>query len=167
MVQMQSFSGPRELVYICNHLGPQIAEELRRGSRLVELHFPRGRKGNPRGWFTYIGGDACDSLGRWFNVHGSPTKENPVIWPSRGGRYGNTQDPLTTKAAALVFERLAIGLGLRSKPNGVLSSRYGCSIKEVRDSLSQKRLEALEAIQTERLVLASPVPRVKKRKRKH
>ena len=48
---------------------------------------------------------------------------------------------LLTHAAALVLERLAIGLGLRPKPNGVLASRYGYSIKEIRDlalSLSQR-----------------------------
>jgi hypothetical protein len=141
LTQLQSFSGPRELVYISNKLGPLIAQELRRGSNQVELHFPRGRKTNPRGWFTYIGADACDSLRAWFKIRGWPSEQDPIIWPSRGGRYGNSKDPLTTKAAALVLERLAIGLGLRPKPDGVLSSRYGYSIKEIRDlalSLSQR-----------------------------
>jgi hypothetical protein len=141
LVQLQSFSGPRELVYISNKLGLHVAQELRKGVSQVELHFPRGRKTNPRGWFTYIGADACDSLRAYFKTRGWPSEENPIIWPSRGGRYGNSKDPLTTKAAALVLERLAIGLGLRPKPDGVLSSRYGYSIKEIRDlalSLSQR-----------------------------
>jgi len=141
LTQLQSFSGPGELVYISNKLGLHIAQELRRGVNLVELHFPRGRKTNPRGWFTYIGADACDSLRAYFKIRGWPNEENPIIWPSRGGRYGKSKDPLTRKAAALVLERLAIGLGLRPKPNGVLTSRYGYSIKEIRDlalSLSQR-----------------------------
>jgi len=141
LVQLQSFSGPGELVYISNKLGLHVAQELRRGVSLVELHFPRGRKTNPRGWFTYIGADACDSLRAYFKIRGWPSEENPIIWPSRGGRYGKSKDPLTRKAAALVLERLAIGLGLRPKPNGVITSRYGYSIKEIRDlalSLSQR-----------------------------
>ena len=141
LVQLQSFSGPGELVYISNKLGPHISHEIRRGLSQVELHFPRGRKTNPRGWFSYIGADACDSLRAWFKIRGWPSEQDPIIWPSRGGRYGNSKDPLTRKAAALVLERLAIGLGLRPKPNGVLASRYGVSIKEIRDlalSLSQR-----------------------------
>ncbi len=141
LTQLQSFSGPGELVYISNKLGLQVAQDLRRGVSMVELHFPRGRKTNPRGWFSYIGADACDSLRAYFKIRGWPSEENPIIWPSRGGRYGNSKDPLTRKAAALVFERLAIGLGLRPKPNGVITSRYGVSIKEIRDlalSLSQR-----------------------------
>jgi hypothetical protein len=141
LTQLQSFSGPGELVYISNKLGLQVAQDLRRGVSLVELHFPRGRKTNPRGWFTYIGADACDSLRAYFKIRGWPSEENPIIWPSRGGRYGKSKDPLTRKAAALVFERLAITLGLRPKPNGVITSRYGYSIKEIRDlalSLSQR-----------------------------
>lgn len=141
LVQLQSFSGPGELVYISNKLGPQVSQELHRASSLVELHFPRGRKTNPRGWFTYIGGDGCDSLRAWFKIRGWPSEQDPVIWPSRGGRYGTRKDPLTRKAAALVLERIAIGMGLRPKPNGILASRYGVSIKEIRDlalSLSQR-----------------------------
>jgi len=141
LVQLQSFSGPGELVYISNKLGLHVAQELRRGVSLVELHFPRGRKTNPRGWLTYIGADACDSLRAYFKIRGWPSEENPIIWPSRGGRYGNSKDPLTRKAAALVFERLTISLGLRPKPKGVITSRYGYSIKEIRDlalSLSQR-----------------------------
>jgi len=141
LVQLQSFSGPGELVYISNKLGPQVSQEVHRGSSLVELHFPRGRKTNPRGWFTYIGADACDSLRAWFKIRGWPSEQDPVIWPSRGGRYGTRKDPLTRKAAALVLERIAIGMGLRPKPNGILASRYGVSIKEIRDlalSLSQR-----------------------------
>lgn len=141
LVQLQSFSGPGELVYISNKLGPHIAREVRRGLNQVELHFPRGRKTNPRGWFSYIGADACDSLRAWFKVRGWPSEEDPIIWSSRGGRYGNTRDPLTTKAAALVLERIAIAMGLRPRPDGVLTSRYGYSIKEIRDlalSLSQR-----------------------------
>jgi hypothetical protein len=98
LVQLQSFSGPGELVYI---------SELR----------------------------------AWFKIRGWPTEQDPIIWPSRGGRYGKNKDPLTRKAAALVLERITIGLGLRPKPNGVLASRYGVSIKEIRDlalSLSQR-----------------------------
>jgi hypothetical protein len=141
LAQLQSFSGPGEVVYISNKLGLHIAQELRRGSSLIELHFPRGRKTNPRGWFTYLGADACDSLRAWFKVRGWPGEQDSIIWPSRGGRYGKNKDPLTTKAAALVLERIAIGMGLRPKPNGILSSRYGVSIKEIRDlalSLSQR-----------------------------
>jgi hypothetical protein len=141
LVQLQSFSGPGELVYISNKLGPHVAQELHRGASIVELHFPRGRKTNPRGWLTYIGADACDSLRAWFKVRGWPSEQDPTIWPSRGGRYGTRKDPLTRKAAALVLERIAIGMGLRPKPNGNLASRYGVSIKEIRDlalSLSQR-----------------------------
>ncbi len=141
LTQLQSFSGPGELVYISNKLGPQIAHDVRRGLSLIELHFPRGRKTNPRGWFTYIGADTCESLRTWFKIRGWPSEEDPIIWPSRGGRYGKNKDPLTTKAAGLVLERITISMGLRAKPNGVLSSRYGVSIKEIRDlalSLSQR-----------------------------
>jgi hypothetical protein len=148
LVQLQSFSGPRETCIIGNTMGPYVASELKKGSNLIELYFDRGRKHSDKTWYSYIGKDACDELRRWFTVRGYPTKEDPYIWP--GERYGMKGTPLTTGGLGQIFARLAGRLGYRPKfirrngrpipPIGGSYSRYGVSIKELRDlslSLSQ------------------------------
>ena len=39
LVQLQSFSGPRELCIIANEMGPYIAGELKKGANVVDLYF--------------------------------------------------------------------------------------------------------------------------------
>jgi hypothetical protein len=149
LVQLQSFSGPRELCIIGNEMGPYVAGELKKGANVIDLYFDKGRKQSDKGWHTYIGKDACDALREWFAVRGYPTKEDPLIWP--GKRYGMKGSPLTTGAVGQVFARLAGRLGYRPKfirrngrpipPIGGSHSRYGVSVKELRDlslSLSQR-----------------------------
>ena len=149
LVQLQSFSGPRELCIIGNTMGPHIAEDIRKASTLIDLYFDKGRKQSDKGWHTYIGKEACDALRKWFEVRGYPTRENPYIWPSI--RYGRQGEPLTPGAVAQVFARLTGRLGLRPKfirrngrpipQTGFSHTRYGVSIKELRDlslSLSQR-----------------------------
>ena len=138
LVQLQSFSGPRELCIIGNTMGPYIAEELRKGRNLIELYFEKGRKHRDNPWYSYIGKDACDSLRKWFETRGNPTKEDPLIWPSltNGGE-------LTPVALQRMFTRMTSRLAFRPKvgTNHSLSSRYGVSVKELRDlafSLAQQ-----------------------------
>jgi hypothetical protein len=164
LVQLMTFSGPRETCIIGNTMGPLIADELKKGSNLIEIYFDKGRKHSDKTWYSYIGKDACDALREWFKVRGYPTKDDPYIWP--GERYGKKGTPITTGALGQVFARLAGRLGYRPKfirrngrpipPIGGSHSRYGVSIKELRDlslSLSQqavgKENELGEAFQKE------------------
>jgi hypothetical protein len=39
-----TFSGPRETCIIGNTMGPYIADELKKGSNLIEIYFDKGRK---------------------------------------------------------------------------------------------------------------------------
>lgn len=153
LVQLQSFSGPRELCIIGNTMGPHIAEGLKKGPNLVGLYFDQGRKHSDKPWHTYIGKDSCDALREWFKIRGYPTQADPIIWPSENSDPNKKGDPLTTSAVRQIFARITARLGYRpklrtsnsvkKKPGEHLPThvRYGVSIKELRDlslSLSQQ-----------------------------
>jgi hypothetical protein len=68
LVQLQSFSGPRELRIIDNTMGVYIGEQLKAGPNLIDLYFREGRKHSENPWHTYIGREACDALRKWFET---------------------------------------------------------------------------------------------------
>jgi len=141
LVQLQSFSGPRELCVVGNKMGVEVGQAVRNGANLVELNFTKPRKMGEHTWRSFIGKDACDSLRRWFQIRGYPTASDLYIWPSLGGHFGKKGEPLTTKAVGQMFERVAMNLGLRPKERGKQWQRYGASVKELRDlslSLAQR-----------------------------
>jgi hypothetical protein len=131
-------------------MGVHIADELKNGSNLIDLYFDTGRKHSDKGWHTYIGKDACDALREWFSVRGYPTANDPYIWPSEKPQTRGA--PSTVGAVQQNFARLAGHLGFRPKfvrrrngkqipPIGESHSRYGVSVKELRDlslSLAQQ-----------------------------
>lgn len=132
LVQLQSFSGPRELCLIANTMGPSISEQIKNAANLIEVYFPFGRKHSDKSWFSYIGKDGCESLRKWFAIRGYPTKDDPLIWPCKSnGGFG----PLTEANLAGLFQDLMIRLGFREGV-GLLKGRairYGVSVKELRD----------------------------------
>jgi hypothetical protein len=144
LVQLQSFSGPRELCIIGNEMGVKVGEAVKNGANLVELHFEEGRKHSENPWHSFIGREACDALRKWFGVRGYPTKESPYIWPSQ--KAGKEDMPLTESGVRQVFARVTGRLGYRPKvgtSEGAGYTRYGYSIKEIRDlafSLAQRAL---------------------------
>lgn len=132
LVQIQSFSGPRELRIIDNTMGVYIGEQVKAGANLIDLHFTEGRKHSEKPWHTYIGREACEALRKWFAVRGYPTKEGPYIWPSLKAQ--TLGQGLTETAARQVFNRTISRLGIRPKiGSGKRTDRYGKSIKELRD----------------------------------
>lgn len=153
LTQLQSFSGPRELCIIGNEMGVKVGEAVKNGASLIELHFEEGRKHSENPWYSYLGKDACDALRKWFEVRGYPTADDPYIWPSEkyskggDGQYAKQGTPLTESAVRQIFARVTGRLGYRPKVshhrtnNGAGYSRYGYSIKEIRDlafSLAQR-----------------------------
>jgi hypothetical protein len=140
LVQLQSFSGPRELRIIDNTMGVYIGEQVKAGAKLIDLYFSEGRKHSENPWHTYIGREACEALHKWFEVRGYPTKESPYIWPSLKAQTKG--QGLSESSAGQVFDRVMIRLGMRPKMgSGKKTVRYGKSIKELRDlalSLSQQ-----------------------------
>jgi hypothetical protein len=132
LVQLQSFSGPRELRIIDNTMGVFISEQLKAGANLIDLYFREGRKHSENPWHTYIGREACDALRKWFEVRGYPTKESPYIWPSL--KPQTLGQGLTESGARQTFDRVVSRLGMRPKiGSGRKTDRYGKSIKELRD----------------------------------
>jgi len=143
LVMLQSFSGPRELCIIGNTMGLKIADELKKGSNLIELYFSQGRKHSANPWYTFIGKDACESLREWFKERGWPTEGNPWIWPAQPS-YHNPKGggPLTTSGATQTFSRKAASLKFRPPVGtGERYDRYGISLGQIRDlaaSLAQR-----------------------------
>jgi hypothetical protein len=132
LVQLQSFSGPRELRIIDNTMGVYIGEQIKNGANLIDLHFTEGRKHSDKAWHTYIGKEACGALRKWFAIHGYPTIESPYIWPSQ--KPQTLGQGLTESAARQAFDRLVARLGMRPKiGSGKKTDRYGKSVKELRD----------------------------------
>lgn len=132
MVQLQSFSGPRELCLIGNDMGVSIGEQIKNGANLVDVYFPFGRKHSDKSWYSYIGKDACEALRKWFAIRGYPTKENPLIWPCK---EKDDFGPLREANLAGLFQDVMIRLGFRGKLGAVKGKaiRYGVSVKELRD----------------------------------
>jgi hypothetical protein len=132
LVQLQSFSGPRELRIIDNTLGVYIGEQLKAGANLIDLYFSEGRKHSENPWHTYIGHEACEALRRWFKIRGYPTEASPYIWPSL--KPQTLGQGLTESGARQTFDRIVSRLGMRPKiGSGKKTDRYGKSIKELRD----------------------------------
>jgi hypothetical protein len=135
LVQLQSFSGPRELRIIDNTMGVYIGEQVKSGANLIDLYFSEGRKHSENPWHTYIGREACEALRKWFEGRegrGYPTKESPYIWPSL--KPQTKGQGLTESGARQTFDRIVSRLGMRPKiGSGKKTDRYGKSIKELRD----------------------------------
>jgi hypothetical protein len=124
LVQLQSFSTVSQLCRIGNTMGPQIANELRRGADIVKLNF----HGHGRGGFCYIGKEACDSLRDWFILRGWSTLRNPYIWPGRRSHQKTKQ--LTKEEYRRDFSRLAISCNTKAIANDVRRLGWGATVWE-------------------------------------
>jgi hypothetical protein len=80
LVQFKSFSGVAELDYINRTWVTEISQQLRDNADPLRVNMLKGRKNNPRAWFTFIEAtEAGASLKAYFEkVRGWPKKGEPI-----------------------------------------------------------------------------------------
>jgi len=104
LMMFQSGSGVGELLYMNSDLASYIWSEVRRGANIIRLNMPgRKAKRNIQPYYTFIGGDAVETLRLLFHSRG--WREDNVLFRSKHGK------PLTASCLQNYFRWQAIALG--------------------------------------------------------
>jgi hypothetical protein len=118
------------LIYVSNHHAAVITEALQKNLELVKLTLPgRKAKRNIRPFYTFIGGDALESIRSYFDrERGWPKKDEP-IW-----MYRNTQRPVSKIGFSFAWIALCRKAGLIPKEHTTdRRTRYGFNPHNTRD----------------------------------
>lgn len=118
--------GRAEFTYWNENGWPSLKEQIDQGKRIIKVELPGRKKSkNIRPYHTYVGSDAVDAILNW--VQHRPQGASAIFTDKFG-------DPISSHALGMYWLRHLRKLGLAPESTGVVHTRTGRSLHELRDT---------------------------------